>query len=178
MNHILHSDVMLAQGKGVTHPVGSKRHEAILHSFDRLLATVTRQLNERDAEHRAHPGNPDLARRIGVLVQVVTDTEKRRDHFEKTGEVLQLAGVPADATPRNPSTLYLCPLCKATDDAPGRFLRVDAAPNSPHFGQPVPCPRCRPGEYAGYVAAKGQPNGLPWPDGGVTAVPWKERGAA
>jgi hypothetical protein len=38
---------------------------------------------------------------------------------------------------------------------------VDVSSGSAHFGKAIPCPRCRPDDYAAYVAAKGRPVSMP-----------------
>jgi hypothetical protein len=172
----LPSDVMMARGNGVVHRVGSRQHGAIVETFTKMAATLERQLDERTAQADEHPNDYDLSRRVAVLVKTLDETLRRRDHFAETGEVLALVELAPDAIGVPPHTLYLCPVCHATDDAPGRFVRVDTTPGSAHFGRAIPCPRCKPGEYAGYVEAKGQPADLPWPDGSVSPVPWKEHG--
>jgi hypothetical protein len=174
----LPSDVMLARGHGVRHRVGSPMHAAILKTYDKMARTLMYQIDERSAQADASPNNPDLRRRVEVLVQTLSDTEKRRAHFEATGETLPLVNLAPDAVGVTPGTLYLCPMCRATGESPGRFVRLDVTPGSAHFGNSIPCPECRPAHYRGYVEAKGQPVDLPWPDPSVQAVPWKEHKAS
>jgi hypothetical protein len=159
----LPSDVMMARGGGVVHRVGSSSHDAILRTYDKLAGVLERQLDERVAQSDARPNDHDLSRRVAVLIRTLDETLRRRDHFAETGETLPLVSVAPDAVGVVPGTMYRCPVCRATDDAPGRYVRLDATAGSAHFGSAIPCPQCRPAEYAAYVAGRGQPTGLPRP---------------
>lgn len=161
----LPSDVMMQRGGGITHRVGSRQHGAIVAMYDRMIATIERQLDERAAQADMRPGDHETARRVEVLARTLGETVARRAHFADTGETLPMANLAPDAVAAHPGTFYLCPVCRATDDAPSRFIRVDVSPGSAHFGKAIPCPRCRPVDYGAYIAAKGRPLGLPGDEG-------------
>lgn len=166
----LPSDALLMRGKGVRHLPGAAMHQAVLLTFDQIIAALMVRIEDRGAEMEARPEDRDLARRFGVLTHTLAETQGRRDHFAATGEMLPPAGAhPDDPNPVPPGTLFLCSVCRASEDAPGGYLRVDVTPGSRHFGgsgagmehTPVPCPACNRDAYAGYIAKYGRPEGMP-----------------
>jgi hypothetical protein len=153
------------QWKRVTHTPGSTRHGEILHAFDRMLESLELTVNLRRVELDTDPGNPELARRFGVLTHTLANVARKRAHFAGTGDMRDDEPLPPDLTPPVDVTVfYHCPDCK--DD---RFVRVDVPFATPHFGKAIPCPRCNATAYDAYVGKHGIPAGMP---------AWFEAGAA
>lgn len=155
---------------GMPVAVGSRQHEARLKFYDKMIATLMARIDERGAELDRHPRDADLIRRYGVLTQTLSEMCADRDHFEETGLPASRGSyAPGDPDPVPAGTLFLCPVCKATDESPGGFVRVEVSAGSRHFGgagggaehTPVPCPACNRDGYARYVAKYGTPPGMP-----------------
>lgn len=165
----LPSDRALARGHGVAHPVGDPLHDGILRTYDRTIRTLEVLVQDRFDELEARPADHDLRRRAELLARTLAETCERRAHFAATGTSLPPKGMPTDVPAVPPGTLFLCPVCKATEDAPGGFVRVDVMAGRRHFGgagegmkhTPIPCPACNRDAYAAYVEKYGRPEGMP-----------------
>jgi hypothetical protein len=144
----------------VTHKVGSRLWESWLKGFKGFDALTEKRYLLRVEESQAHPQDTDLARRADLLGRELVFGMERTEHFEKTGEVLPHPTEARRSDERRHAAVYLCPVCKATEDAGGRFVRADVAFGNKHFGKLIPCPQCRPREHAAYVETFGAPPAL------------------
>jgi hypothetical protein len=131
----------------VTHKIGSRLWESWLKGFKAFDALTEKRYLLRVEESQAHPQDTDLARRADLLGRELV--------FEKTGEVLPHPTEARRSDERRHAAVYLCPLCKATEQAAGRFVRADVMPGSKHFGALIPCPKCCPQAHGAYVLAHG-----------------------
>jgi hypothetical protein len=138
-------------------PLGSIRWDHWLKQFKGFVGSTERRYMARLAESEADPGNSDLARRVDLLARELAFAMERAAHFETTGEILPHPTEARRSDERRNPAIYLCPLCRSTEQAAGRFVRADVAFGNPHFGKLIPCPRCRSQEFGAYVMAHGKP---------------------
>jgi hypothetical protein len=138
-------------------PLGSIRHEHWLKQFKGFVGSTERRYMARLAESEADPRDTDLARRADLLGRELAFAMERAAHFETTGEILPHPTEAKRSDERGHAAIYLCPLCRSTEQAAGRFVRADVAFGNPHFGKLIPCPRCCSQEFGAYVMAHGKP---------------------
>jgi len=111
------------------------------------------RLNQVEAD----PTDSEKARGADILQRELIFAMERAEHFESTGEILPHPTEARRSDERRYPDLYLCPLCKSTEQASGRYIRADVHVGNPHFGKLIPCPQCRPYEFGSYVEINGKP---------------------
>jgi hypothetical protein len=138
--------------------LGSIRHEHWLKQFKGFVGSTERRYMARLAESEADPRDTDLARRADLLGAGtrVRDGARRPFRDDRRNPAAPHRGEDAPMSAAH-AAIYLCPLCRSTEQAAGRFVRADVAFGNPHFGKLIPCPRCCSQEFGAYVMAHGKP---------------------